>query len=164
MRGTQLALFPNRRMRQRSVSELTTAVTEEAPPREGHSALARFVAPARASIEALAVANEIVVVIAIAADLALTFANTVLRSFFSNPILWQQDASLICMSVITFLGGAAAIHRNMTLSFTSVVDSLSGWKKDALVAAGWWSCLGVAAATFVGFPAYYDAASREKMP
>jgi C4-dicarboxylate transporter, DctM subunit len=146
------------------LSELTTRVTEIPLPRQHLFSPDRVAAPARAVIETLAVANEILVVIAIAADLALTFANTILRSFFSEPILWQQDASLICMSVITFLGGAAAIHRNMTLSFTSVVDSLTGWKKDALVAAGWWACLGVAAATFVGFPAYFDAASREQMP
>jgi C4-dicarboxylate transporter, DctM subunit len=118
---------------------------------------------ARQAIGLVATGNEIIVVVAVFVDLALTFFNTVDRYFTGSGLIWLLDASTIALNIITFLGGAAYYRSGAGLAFTSIADRLSPAARDVLKAASVGLVISVGVATLLGFPALLDNSRVEKL-
>src|ERR1035437_8805347 len=92
-------------------------------------------------LNALALANEAVVVVAIVLDLLLPFANPIARYGFNSGIHFAEDVSAILIGIITWLGSAAYFRRAGGMSYTALVDHAGGTTGAALRAAGLWLVL-----------------------
>ena len=75
-------------------------------------------------LASVALVNEAMVVAALAADLAVTFANTIGRYAFNTGIDWAPDLSTICLAIMTFQGAAAYFRRGSGIAYTALVDLL----------------------------------------
>ena len=108
--------------------------------------------------------NEALVVLALAIDLAITFANTVARYVFNGGITWIPDASAICMTVMTFLGAAAFLRRGGGMAYTALVDLLGGTWRDILRSFGLCMILVICLASLFAFPAFFQASLGRVLP
>ena len=99
-------------------------------------------APARVFrrvMDALALMAEIVVICALVVDVVLTFVNTALRYAVQLDMPWVPDASLILISIITFLGAPAFFRRSRSMAYTALVDRLQHRARRGLEATGLWA-------------------------
>ena len=112
----------------------------------------------------LAVTNEAVVVIAIAIDLVLTFANTIARYGFNSGIHVAEDVSAILIGIITWLGSAAYFRRAGGMSYSALVDRLGGTAGAALRAAGLWLVLAVIVVSLWSFPLFFQRQLLQSLP
>lgn len=115
-------------------------------------------------VRGLVVLNEVLLVVAVVADLGVTFANTVERYFFKTSIPWSQDATTVALSVLAFMGGAVALRSENTLSFSLLVDRLRGWRKEMLQAIAYWLMVAVALATLAAFPGFFENSLNQHLP
>ncbi len=63
------------------------------------------------ALDAVSGVSEAAVVVAIAVDLVITFANMMRRYLFGSSWDWSFDLIAISLSAIAFVGGAAAFRR-----------------------------------------------------
>jgi tripartite ATP-independent transporter DctM subunit len=94
-------------------------------------------------------AAEIVVVLALVAEVVAMFGNVIFRSFFNSSLLWSLEVGELALVVMTFLGGAIAYPRNEHMALHAFVQRLpqrwhSGieafchWQVFAMALAGCW--------------------------
>ena len=115
-------------------------------------------------IDRIALLNEAVVVLAIVADLALTFANTIARYGFNSGIHPAEDMSAILIGAMTWLGSAAFFRRGDGMSYTALADRLPGMAGVALRAAGLWLVLAVIGISLWAFPLYFERQLLQSLP
>lgn len=115
-------------------------------------------------LNALALANEVVVVVAIVLDLLLTFANTVARYGFNSGIHFAEDGSAILIGIITWLGSAAYFRRAGGMSYTALVDRVGGTAGAAVRAVGLWLVLIVIAISLWSFPFFFQRQLMQSLP
>ena len=118
----------------------------------------------RRSLNAVAAVNEVVVVLAIVLDLAITFANTIARYGFNSGIHFAEDTSAILIGVITWLGSAAYFRRAGGMSYTALVDHAGGVAGAALRSAGLWLVLAVIAISLSSFPQFFTRQLMQSLP
>ena len=112
----------------------------------------------------LALATEVLVVAALAIDLAVTFANTVGRYAFNTGIDWAPDLSIICLAVITFPGAAAYYRRGSGMAYRALVERLPGRARDTAEAVGLWAVIAVAAISLLVFPTFFRLQVAQSLP
>ncbi len=105
----------------------------------------------------VALANEILVVVALVVDLVITFANTIGRYAFNAGITWAPEASLICMAMMTFPGAAAFYRRGAGMAYTALVDTLDGRVRDIVHAIALWTVIGIAGLSLAVYPRFFSA-------
>ena len=115
-------------------------------------------------LASVALVNEAMVVAALAADLAVTFANTIGRYAFNTGIDWAPDLSTICLAIMTFLGAAAYFRRGSGIAYTALVDLLQGRARDALQAVGLWTVIGVCFLSLYAFPPFFRSQLGQTLP
>jgi tripartite ATP-independent transporter DctM subunit len=115
-------------------------------------------------LNALALVNEAVVVMAIVLDLLLTFANTIARYGFNSGIHFAEDVSAILIGIITWLGSAAYFRRAGGMSYTALVDHTGGTAGAALRAAGLWLVLIVITISLWSFPLFFQRQLMQSLP
>jgi tripartite ATP-independent transporter DctM subunit len=69
-------------------------------------------------------AAEVVVVVALVAEVIAMFGNVISRSFFDTSLLWSLEVGELALVVMTFLGGAIAYPRNEHMALHAVVQLL----------------------------------------
>jgi C4-dicarboxylate transporter DctM subunit len=107
--------------------------------------------------------NEVLVVMAIAFDLFLTFGNTLERYFLSIQIYWLQDFTTVALNLVAFLGGAAAFGRERGLSFTYVVDRLPTRWRPIPKATATWTCVFVASVVLSTMPTFLHNSQEQQL-
>jgi len=112
----------------------------------------------------VALMNETLVVVALAADLAVTFVNTIGRYAFNSGIDWAPDLSTICLAVMTFMGAAAYFRRGSGIAYTALIDLLHGRMRDALEAVGLWTVIGVCLVSLYVFPPFFRSQLGQSLP
>ncbi|HUN47807.1 MAG TPA: TRAP transporter small permease subunit, partial [Stellaceae bacterium] len=112
----------------------------------------------------LALATEVLVVSALAIDLAVTFANTVGRYAFNTGIDWAADLSIICLAVISFPGAAAYYRRGSGMAYRALVERLPGRARDTAEAVGLWAVIAVAAISLLVFPTFFRLQVAQSLP
>ena len=117
----------------------------------------------RKALSAIALTNEAVVVAAIVVDLFVTFANSIARYAFNGGIHWAEDASMVTIAIITFLGSAAYFRRAEGMSYSALLDLTTGWKHDALKSSGLWIVLGVCGLSLYAFPQFFAGQMTQTM-
>lgn len=143
--------------------------TQISIPADTETAVAVNVGPAMlperivgAVCKGVALTCEAFVFAAIAFTVLLTFINTVMRYIASDTILWFEEATLISLNVITFLGAAVAFSRGDVMAFTFVQERASDRVRAILGAASNWLVILVCVALLREFPAFLaDARNRD---
>lgn len=143
---------------------ITDPVVDLAPATVSDPDATGFRAAVSAAVGYVLGVNEAVIVVAVVADLAVTFANTGERYLFTTSIPWSQDATTVALNVLAFMGGAAALRSENTLSFNLLVDRLGGWQREGLQAVGYWLVIGVAMVTLWSFPAFFENSLKQHLP
>ena len=115
------------------------------------------------ALKGVALANEALVVAAIVIDLFVTFANSIARYGFNSGIHWAEDASMVTISIITFLGSAAYFRRAEGMSYSALLDLTTGLKHDALKSSGLWIVLGVCGLSLYAFPQFFVGQMTQTM-
>ncbi len=114
-------------------------------------------------LRAVALANEALVVAAIVIDLFVTFANSIARYAFNSGIHWAEDASMVTISIITFLGAPAYFRRAEGMSYSALLDMTKGLPHDALKSSGLWIVLGVCGLSLYAFPPFFAGQMTQTM-
>ena len=114
-------------------------------------------------LRGVALANEALVVAAIVVDLFVTFANSIARYGFNSGIHWAEDASMVTIAIIAFLGAPAYFRRSEGMSYSALLDMTTGLKHDALKSSGLWIVLGVCGLSLVAFPAFFAGQMSQTM-
>jgi C4-dicarboxylate transporter, DctM subunit len=117
-----------------------------------------------AAMSALARAIEVLLVVVVTANVALTFVNMILRNFVHTSIVWMSDFSAVSLSLLTFLGAAAQLRRNpRMMAFTYVVDRVSDNNRDVIRALGCSLVLATAVAVMSSSGVYLSNSSEQLM-
>ena len=116
------------------------------------------------ALEPIALANEVLVTLALLADLGVTFCNTIGRYAFNAGISWATDLSMICLAVVAFAGTAAYYRRSSGMAYTAVVDMVDGRMRDAMQAAAIWITVGVCGASLYAFPPMFRSTFGQTLP
>lgn len=127
------------------------------PSARDDSPLSRIAAP-------LAWLAENMAVVAMFADLIVTFVNTVGRYAFHAGIEWSEDLSSIAMPIITFIGGAAYFRRGWGMAYTAVVDRTRGLTHETLVALGLWMSIALSGGILHAMPDFLRGQSMQTLP
>jgi tripartite ATP-independent transporter DctM subunit len=127
------------------------------PSTQDDSPLSRIAAP-------LAWLAENMAVVAMFADLIVTFVNTVGRYLFHTGLEWSEDLSSIAMPIITFIGGAAYFRRGWGMAYTAVVDRTRGLMHETLVALGLWMSIALSAGILSAMPDFLRGQSMQTLP
>jgi tripartite ATP-independent transporter DctM subunit len=69
-------------------------------------------------------AAEIVVLLALAIEVAAMFGNVIFRAFLKSSLLWSLEVGELALVVMTFIGGAIAYPRNGHMALHAVVQRL----------------------------------------
>jgi TRAP-type C4-dicarboxylate transport system permease small subunit len=81
---------------------------------------------------------EIVVVAALAGELAAMFGNVIARSLFGTSLLWSLEIGELALVVMTFVGGAIAYPRNEHMALHAFTDRLpQRWHAGIAAFACW---------------------------
>lgn len=128
-----------------------------APTSDNATFLTRIAAP-------LAVVAENLAVVAMFADLAVTFVNTIGRYAFQTGIEWSQDLSSIAMPIITFIGSAAYFRRGWGMAYTAVAERTRGLAHETLMATGLWITVAVSAAVLYALPTFLAGLAMQRLP
>jgi tripartite ATP-independent transporter DctM subunit len=127
------------------------------PPDQDNSPLSKIAAP-------LAWLAENMAVVAMFADLIVTFVNTIGRYLFHTGIEWAEDLSGIAMPIITFIGGAAYFRRGWGMAYTAVIDRTRGMMHETLVALGLWMSIALSAGILCAMPDFLRGQSMQALP
>src|SRR5215831_11668309 len=105
----------------------------------------------RRRLDPVAWVAETLVILAIIANIAVTFSNTLLRYTTQQDLPWNQDISTIILSIITFLGAPSYFRRS------------SGMAYDALQACGLAIFLGVSCVALLAYPRFFAAQRTQSL-
>ena len=103
-------------------------------------------------------AAEIVVVLALVAEIIAMFGNVISRSFFDTSLLWSLEVGELALVLMTFLGGAIAYPRNEHMALHAVVQMLPQRWHSRIEAFCHWQVF--AMAVFGGWLAWQMMLSR----
>jgi C4-dicarboxylate transporter, DctM subunit len=113
--------------------------------------------PIHGALNYLALASEALVMLALFIDLVVTFANSIARYAFNAGIGWSEDISSVTISIVAFVGAAAYFRRVGGMTYSAVVERVSGLAQHAIIACGLWIILLVCALSLWTFPAFFAA-------
>jgi tripartite ATP-independent transporter DctM subunit len=82
---------------------------------------------------------------ALALELVVLFANMVARALFGSPFTWATEVGELALSVITFVGAAAAYRRGHHMSVDVVVDRMPARMAEYARALAEWAVLAICA-------------------
>src|SRR5882757_11126355 len=88
------------------------------------------------TLDPLAVGVEVLVVVAILANIAITFTNSMVRFFAGQDFPWSTDAWSILISIIAFLGAPAYFRRDSGMAYMALIDQAEGFFRECLQASG----------------------------
>jgi tripartite ATP-independent transporter DctM subunit len=74
--------------------------------------------------DAVELAAEVIVVVALLIELVAMFGNVVYRALFNSSLLWSLEIGELALVVMTFIGGAIAYPRNEHMALHAVVNRL----------------------------------------
>jgi tripartite ATP-independent transporter DctM subunit len=114
-------------------------------------------------LNAVALCNEALVVAAIVIDLFVTFANSIARYGLNSGIHWAEDASMLTIAIIAFLGAPAYFRRAEGMSYSALLDITTGLRHDTLKASGLWIVLGVCGLSLYAFPSFFAGQMTQTM-
>ena len=114
-------------------------------------------------LNAIALGNEALVVMAIVIDLFVTFANSIARYGLNSGIHWAEDASMMTIAIIAFLGAPAYFRRAEGMSYSALLDITTGLRHDTLKASGLWIVLGVCGLSLYAFPSFFAGQMTQTM-
>ena len=114
-------------------------------------------------LNAIALGNEALVVLAIVIDLFVTFANSIARYGLNSGIHWAEDASMMTIAIIAFLGAPAYFRRAEGMSYSALLDITTGLRHDTLKASGLWIVLGVCGLSLYAFPSFFAGQMTQTM-
>lgn len=107
--------------------------------------------------------NDALVLAALAFELGITIANVLDRYFTGHSIVWVQDAASICLMIVAFCGGAAAIRRGRLMALTYFRDRLPSNLRIPVEAAGYCGLLLFSAVMLNVSPTFLRLAGRETL-
>lgn len=119
---------------------------------------------ASALVARLAFLVEIVTVLALVINIAITSGNALGRYFFDYAFAWSTDAWAILISIITFLGAAAYYRRGPGMAYTALIERSGAVWRDILQACGLVIFLGVNLMALVAYPAFLAGQNALVMP
>ena len=108
--------------------------------------------------------GEALVLAAVAADIAITFASTVLRYATGRDLAWAADVSSLLIPLIAFLGGACFFRRGSGMAYRALVERVGGLAGAVLEAIGLWTVVGVCGLALLRFPDFLAGQSRQILP
>ena len=114
-------------------------------------------------LNAIALGNEALVVMAIVIDLFVTFANSIARYGLNSGIHGAEDASMMTIAIIAFLGAPAYFRRAEGMSYSALLDITTGLRHDTLKASGLWIVLGVCGLSLYAFPSFFAGQMTQTM-
>lgn len=117
------------------VNSLATAAELVEVPSQDHDDRAHRRAHGRDAIE---LAAEVIVVLALAVELVAMFGNVIYRTFLNSSLLWSLEAGELALVVMTFVGGAIAYPRNEHMALQAVVQRLPRRWHGGIAALGHW--------------------------
>jgi tripartite ATP-independent transporter DctM subunit len=103
-------------------SSLDIMLTDTREPIAGARAAASPVRPESTVLRLVDLAAESLVVAALLGELLLVLANVVARVYFHHSFLWTDEIARLALSILAFIGGAAA-YRRRDHAFVRVVLS-----------------------------------------
>src|SRR5215831_8334999 len=80
----------------------------------------------RRRLDSVAWLAETLVILAIIANIVVTFSNTLLRYTTKQDLPWNQDISTIILSIITFLGAPSYFRRSSGMAYNALVEKGGG--------------------------------------
>ena len=107
---------------------------------------------------------EVLVLIALAIDIAITFVSAALRFLTGSDLSWAPDVSAILIPMVAFIGGACFFRRGSGMAYRAIVERAGGWLGDTLEALGQWVVVGVCGLSLLRFPEFLAAQSRQTLP
>ena len=125
------------------------------------SSVRSFAVPA---LNGLAAACEALTIIALTADVLITFTSTVLRYLLHHDLPWAPDVSGIFLAIIAFIGAPAYVRRHSGMACTAVLDRLHGPSRRLLQALGQWSIIVTCTLALLRYPQFLQAQSHQNMP
>lgn len=88
-------------------------------------------------------AASVVIAVAILSELAVMTINMIERAFFNQSVTWSLEIAHLALSIIAFVGGAAAYRVDYHLTVRAVTRYLSPTVQVRLATAMEWLVLGV---------------------
>ena len=116
------------------------------------------------ALNLLAAGCEVLTILALAADVAITFTSTVLRYLLHHDLPWAPDVSGIFLAIIAFIGAPAYMRRHYGMACTAVLDRLHGPRRAFLQALGQWSIIFTCALALLRYPQFLQGQSHQVMP
>jgi C4-dicarboxylate transporter DctM subunit len=107
---------------------------------------------------------EILTVVAVLADLFITFVSTIFRYLFNSGLDWASDISSIAMPIIAFVGSAAYYRRGSGMAYTAVVDGTKGVLSDSLTAVGLFMTIALSACMLYAMPDFLVGEMMQTLP
>jgi C4-dicarboxylate transporter, DctM subunit len=109
----------------------------------------------RRRLDSVAWLAETLVIVAIIANIVVTFSNTLLRYTTKQDLPWNQDISTIILSIITFLGAPSYFRRSSGMAYNALVEKAVGARREALQACGLAIFLGVCSVALLAYPRFF---------
>jgi TRAP-type C4-dicarboxylate transport system permease small subunit len=117
----------------------------------------------RRRLDSVAWLAETLVILAIIANIAVTFSNTLLRYTTKQDLPWNQDISTIILSIITFLGAPSYFRRSSGMAYNALVEKAVGLRRDALQACGLAIFLGVCCIALFAYPRFFASQRTQSL-
>jgi C4-dicarboxylate transporter, DctM subunit len=114
-------------------------------------------------LDSVAWLAETLVILAIIANIVVTFSNTLLRYTTTQDLPWNQDISTIILSIITFLGAPSYFRRSSGMAYNALVEKAVGTRRDALQACGLAIFLGVCCVALLAYPRFFAAQKTQSL-
>ncbi len=118
----------------------------------------------RRALDVLATGTEIIVILALAVDVVMTFVSTAMRYFIGQDLPWAPDVSMILISIITFLGAPAFFRRLRGMAYTALIERHAGAAGRVVHAAGLWTVIAVCALSLFAYPDFLAAQAHRALP
>ena len=117
----------------------------------------------RRRLDPVAWVAETLVILAIIANIAVTFSNTLLRYTTQQDLPWNQDISTIILSIITFLGAPSYFRRSSGMAYNALLEKAVGTRRDALQACGLAIFLGVCCVALLAYPRFFASQRTQSL-
>jgi len=116
------------------------------------------------ALDRVARANEIFVVVALLANIVLTFTNTMVRTTAGQDMPWSGEIASILISIIAFLGAPAYFRRGNGMAYTALLDAMSGRRRSVVHACGLWIVVAVSALSLAVYPTFLRGQIGHNLP
>ncbi|HEY1687617.1 MAG TPA: TRAP transporter large permease subunit [Solirubrobacteraceae bacterium] len=115
-----------------------------------------------AGLRALTSCGEVLVGLAVLAGVGVTFYNVCARYLANSPVAWTPEIATICLSVVTFIGGAVALRRGQGMSMRVLIERSPPAVGRALEAAGIGLSLLFVVIVLTAMPSYISQGAKVK--